>query len=99
MGILGSLKSLFGGGSDGGEKAAADPVDYNGFSIVPAPDRKDGGWNTAGIISKTIDGEQKEHRFIRVDTHSSHDDAIAFSITKAQQIIDEQGDALFRSKR
>ena len=98
MGLLGSLKSLFGGG--GGETGrTADPVEYNGFQIQPAPERRDGGWNTAGVISKTIDGEPKEHRFIRVDTHSNLDDAVSFSITKAQQIIDEQGDNLFRSKR
>ena len=96
MGLLGSLKSLFGGGST---EQAADPVDYNGFSILPAPERRGGGWNTAGVISKTIDGEPKEHRFIRVDTHSNLDDAISFSVTKAQQIIDEQGDNLFRAKR
>ena len=98
MGLLGSLKSLF-GGSAGSSSSAADPVDYNGFQIQPAPERRDGGWNTAGVITKTIDGEAKEHRFIRVDTHSSLDDAISFSITKAQQIIDEQGDNIFRSKR
>ena len=98
MGIFGSLKSLFGGSGEA-EPAAADAVDYNGFQIQPAPERKDGGWNTAGVISKTIDGEHKEHRFIRVDTHSNLDDAISFSVTKAQQIIDEQGDLLFRSRR
>lgn len=98
MGLMGSLKSLFGGG---GVQAAssADPVDYEGFQILPVPERRDGGWNTAGIITKTIDGEEKEHRFIRVDTHSSHDDAISFSVTKAQQIIDEQGDNIFRARR
>ena len=99
MGILGALKSIFGGGSDGAGKPASDPVDYNGFQIEPMPERKEGGWNTAGVIRKDIDGEVKEHRFIRVDTHSNHDDAVSFSITKAQQIINEQGDALFRSKR
>lgn len=98
MGLLGSLKSLFGGGGDGGA-APAETVDYNGFQIQPAPERRDGGWNTAGVISKTIDGELKEHRFIRVDTHSSLDDAIGFSVTKAQQIIDEQGDLVFKSRR
>lgn len=98
MGILGSLKSLLGGSTSDG-KAAADPVEYEGFQIEPMPERRDGGWNTAGIIRKTIDGEEKEHRFIRVDTHSNLDDAIAFSVTKAQQIINEQGDGLFRSKR
>ncbi|MDH3662344.1 MAG: HlyU family transcriptional regulator [Alphaproteobacteria bacterium] len=96
MGFLGSLKSLLGGGAG---QTAADPVEYNGFHIQPAPERKDGGWNTAGVITKTIDGEPKEHRFIRVDTHSNLDDAISFSVTKAQQIIDEQGDNLFRAKR
>ncbi len=99
MGLFGSLKSLFGGGSGGEAAALADKVDYNGFSILPAPERRDGGWNTAGLITKTVDGEEKEHRFIRVDTHSSRDDAISFSITKAQQIIDEQGDRLFQSRR
>ncbi|MEM7042078.1 MAG: HlyU family transcriptional regulator [Pseudomonadota bacterium] len=99
MGLLGSLKSLFGGGGDGQDGRAGDAVDYNGFQIQPSPERRDGGWNTAGVISKTIDGEEKEHRFIRVDTHSNLDDAVSFSITKAQQIIDEQGDNIFRSKR
>ena len=99
MGILGSLKSLFTGESGGQGGQAADPVEYNGFQIQPAPERRDGGWNTAGVISKVIDGEAREHRFIRVDTHSGLDDAISFSLTKAQQIIDEQGDNLFRSKR
>lgn len=99
MGIFGSLKSLFTGEGGGQSQHAADPVDYNGFQILPMPERRDGGWNTGGIISKVIDGEPKEHRFIRVDTHSSVDDAVSFSVTKAQQIIDEQGDNLFRSKR
>lgn len=99
MGLLGSLKALFAGGGSGQASRAAEPVDYNGYEIYPAPERRDGGWNTQGIIRKIIDGEPKEHRFIRVDTHSNLDDAISFSVTKAQQIIDEQGDNLFRSKR
>ncbi|MGI9450977.1 MAG: HlyU family transcriptional regulator [Geminicoccaceae bacterium] len=98
MGIFGSLKAIFGGG-EGAGAAAADAVDYHGYQIQPAPERKECGWNTAGMISKTIDGEHKEHRFIRVDTHSNRDDAISFSVTKAQQIIDEQGDQLFKSRR
>ena len=98
MGLFDSLKSLIGGG-DGQAAKAADPVEYNGFQILPAPERRDGGWNTAGVITKIVDGEPKEQHFIRVDTHSNIDDAISFSITKAQQIIDEQGDSLFRSKR
>lgn len=100
MGLLGSLKSLFsGGGGDGGAEAPGEAVEYQGFKIQPAPERREGGWNTAGIITKTIDGELKENRFIRVDTHSNRDEAISFSIVKAQQIINEQGDLLFKSRR
>ena len=48
------------------------------------------------MISKEFPEGTKEQSFIRVDTHSSQDDAVAFSVIKAQQIIDEQGDRLFR---
>ncbi len=88
---------LVGGGDSSGGAAPADAVDYNGYKIVPAPRKQGGQWLTAGTISKEIGGEMKEHQFVRADTHGSRDDAIAFSITKAQQIIDEQKDALFGS--
>lgn len=95
--VFGKLFSgLFGGGdasSDGG--AAAEPVSYNGYTITPAPRRQGGQWLTAGTITKEIGGEVKEHKFVRADTHGSRDDAVAFSVTKAQQIIDEQKDAIF----
>ncbi len=78
--------------------APAEAVEYKGYRITPAPERQPSGWNTAGLIAKTFEDGVKEHRFVRVDTHTSKDDAIAFSITKAQQIIDEQGERLFRSR-
>ena len=94
MGLMDTLRNLFRSGEPAA--AAAEAVEYKGYRITPAPERQPSGWNTAGLIAKTFDDGVKEHRFIRVDTHSSKDDAIAFSITKAQQIIDEQGDRLFR---
>lgn len=97
MGLMASLKSLFASGGSGAG-AQHEAVDYNGYTIRPAPQRTDGGWNTAGVIAKTFEDGVKEHNFIRVDTHSNQDDAVAFSITKAQQIIDEQGDRLFRDQ-
>jgi hypothetical protein len=97
MGIFDTLRSLFGGRGEAGLAAADEPVEYHGYQITPAPQRQGSGWNTAGVIAKTFDDGLKEHRFVRVDTHASRDDAIAFSITKAQQIIDEQGDRLFRT--
>ena len=94
MGLMDTLRNLFRSGEPAA--AAAEAVEYKGYRITPAPKRQASGWNTAGLIAKTFDDGVKEHRFIRVDTHSSKDDAVAFSITKAQQIIDEQGDRLFR---
>ena len=96
MGLMDALRNLFRSGGGAGE-AAVKAVEYQGYRITPAPQRQGSGWNTAGVIAKTFDDGVKEHRFIRVDTHASKDDAIAFSITKAQQIIDEQGDRIFRS--
>jgi hypothetical protein len=37
----------------------------------------------------------KEHQFIRADTHHSRDEAVQFTISKAKQIIDMQGDRMF----
>jgi hypothetical protein len=96
MGLMDALRNLFRSGGGPGE-AAAPTVEYHDYRITPAPQRQASGWNTAGVIAKTFDDGVKEHRFIRVDTHASKDDAVAFSITKAQQIIDEQGDRIFRS--
>ena len=99
MGILDTLRGLFGGGDGkGGAEAVGEPVEYNGYTIRPAPQRQGSGWNTAGLITKEFPDGVREHRFIRVDTHASKDDALVFSITKAQQIIDEQGDRLFRDR-
>ncbi len=98
LGLLDTLRGWFGGSDDGG-RPAADPIEHAGFMIEPAPQRTASGWNTAGVISKIFPDGRKEHRFIRVDSHSSRDDAIAFSIVKARQIIDEQGDRLFHDRR
>lgn len=98
MGILDTLRGLFAGGAaKGGTEVVGEPVEYNGYTIQAAPQRQSSGWNTAGVIKKEFPDGMREHRFIRVDTHTSQDDAVAFSVLKAQQIIDEQGDRLFRS--
>jgi hypothetical protein len=92
------LKKLFGGGgsSDGGDGSApADSVEYKGHTIRPAPIKAGSQYQTAGFIEKTIGGEPKSYRFVRVDKHSSRDDAIALILIKGQQIIDEQGDRIY----
>ena len=93
--LMGKLSGAARVGRDGtgGKRGAAH--DYNGFHIHAAPLKDGSHWLTAGVISKKIGDETKEHSFIRADTHASKEDAEAFSLTKARLIIDEQGDKLF----
>ena len=89
-------KSLFGGRSSAGAaKHPAEPVEYKGFVIRPAPFRDGALYQTAGVIEKEIAGVRKEHRFIRADTHASFEGAVTFTLAKARQIIDLQGERIF----
>ena len=90
-------KNLFGGGSAGGAEKAAEPVEYNGFTIRATPYKSEGQYQTAGLIEKDVAGVRKEHKFIRADRHASYDDAVEFSVGKARQIVDQQGDRMFGS--
>jgi hypothetical protein len=74
---------------------ASTTVEYKGYRIKPTPYLSNGQYQTAGSIEKDTPEGVKEHRFIRADTYSGRDDAIAFTITKAKQIIDHQGDRIF----
>lgn len=92
--------ALFGrrSGASAGAAAAkvADPVEYNGYVIRGAPYKNDcGSYQTAGTIEREIGGVRKEHRFIRADAYASYDDALSFTLNKARQIIDLQGDRIF----
>lgn len=88
-------KSLFGGAS-GGQVRSPKREDYNGYSIESAPVLEGGQYQLAGRITKTIDGVVKEHNFMRADRFSSYEDAESFVFVKARQIIDQNGDRLFR---
>ncbi len=75
--------------------AVTEPVEYKGFIIRAAPYKNNGQYQTAGTIEREIGGVRKEHRFIRADAYASYDDAMNFTLSKARQIIDLQGDRLF----
>ena len=77
------------------EEPLVEPVEYDGYRIRPAPYPAGAGYQTAGVIEKDFPDGVKAHRFVRAETHPSRDDAVAFSITKAKQIIDQQGDRIF----
>ncbi len=87
-------KRLFGGGSE----TAAGPaksLEYKGYLIEAVPFADGGQFQLAGLISKTIDGVRKEHRFIRADKFQGRDDAADVAISKGQLIIDQSGDRIF----
>ncbi|MBO6718328.1 MAG: hypothetical protein JJ913_10270 [Rhizobiaceae bacterium] len=90
------LKKLFGGGGGQGEIDGGEPVEHKGFLIRATPYKEDGQYQTCGVVTKEVDGELKEHRFVRADKTTSVEDAIAISLRKGRQIVDEQGDAIFR---
>jgi hypothetical protein len=87
--------SRLAGGRGDVDGPSVPPVEYKGYRIRPTPYRANAVYQTAGIIEKDTPEGVKEHRFIRADTHQSRDDAIAFAISKAKQIIDLQGDRIF----
>lgn len=92
------LKKLFGGGSSA-EPAPSAPkrqLDYNGFMIAATPYKEGGQWQTCGTVTKTVNGEVKEHRFIRADRFADEEAAADHAILKGQQIVDQMGEGVFR---
>lgn len=99
-GIMGIFSKLFGSGSTADAAAGSGDegaVEYNGYSIRPAPRRQGSAWLLAGVIAKEFPDGVKEHAYVRADTFAGRDEAVAFAITKGKQIIDERGDRLFET--
>ena len=90
-----ALSRLGTGAGTGDREPPAPAVEYKGYRIRPTPYATNGLYQTAGVIEKDFPDGAKEHRFIRAETHPSQDDANEFAITKAKQIIDQQGDRVF----
>ena len=99
MSILKSIARLFGQAPSEHAEAPAEAVEYKGYRIRPAPYPATGGFQTAGSIEKDFPEGVKEHRFVRAETHASRDDAAEFAVAKGKQIIDQQGDAMFKASR
>ena len=92
------FKKLFGGG--GGATAAAPKsvksAEHKGFTIEARPYKEGGQFQLAGVISKEIDGARKEYSYVRADRFTSIDEAADIALVKGRQIIDEQGEKIFR---
>jgi hypothetical protein len=90
------LKKLFGiGASEPKPGPVHEAVEYKGYVIRPEPFEQQSQFQTAGRITKDLDGTERVHTFVRADKHGSLEDAVAFSVTKAKLIIDQQGDRIF----
>ena len=96
---MGFWQRLFGGGL-GRETAKADEIlgeeSYKGFRILAVTMMNGAEYQLAGRIEKEIAGEMKSYSFVRADRFSGKSDVTALALAKGRQIIDEQGDAIFR---
>lgn len=93
-------KKLFGGGdavdsAPAGDKTLGEEA-YKGFLIKAIEMRVGSEYQLAGTIEKDVGGELKTYKFIRADRMGSKDDLIALALSKGHQIIDEQGEQIFR---
>lgn len=95
------LRKLFRKSSRASEEAAkidGGETEYKGFIILATPYKSEGQLQSCGVISKVINGEKKEYRFIRADRFTNLDDAVAMIHIKGRQIIDEQGSRIFQQE-
>lgn len=92
-----NILSIFTGGGKSAEAPAkaAEPVSHGGCTIYPAPIREGSQFRLAGRIEKDVNGEKLVRNFVRADVFTSMDDAVEFTVKKAQQIIDQNGPSLF----
>jgi hypothetical protein len=93
------LKKLFGLGSGAAQAPANDvpPEIYKGYTIQPSPAEENGAFQICGLISREVDGVLKEQHFIRADRLPSRDIAVEMTVSKARQMIDLEGDRIFRN--
>lgn len=76
--------------------AEVKPEDYNGFLIFAEPQKEAAGFRIGGRIEKEIAGEVKSHLFMRADTFNTAEIASDMTLLKAKQLIEQQGESIFR---
>jgi len=90
------LSRLF-GSSNPASKQDAEPELYEGCRIYPEPVPDGGKFRLAARIEKDIDGETRSHSLIRADLLDDKNSASEAACRKARQVIDEQGERLFKT--
>ncbi|MCP8690267.1 HlyU family transcriptional regulator [Marinobacterium sedimentorum] len=100
MGLGSLLKKLLGAGDSGqGDQAESrgEPIEYKGYEIFLQPRNLGGQFGVGGLIRKTVEGETREHVFIRADQAPSRDLCNEITLQKARNAIDSLGESLFKS--
>ena len=90
------FKKLFGGAAAREQVEAAASELYKSYRITPTPQPEGAQFRLCARIEKEQDGETRTHLLIRADTIGGLEEAQAASLSKARQVIDEQGDGIFR---
>ena len=83
------IKNQFARGADSQATSRDRAVEYEGYTIIPAPRKTGNGWTTEGDIEREVNGEVRSEHFIRAETHTDPEQAISHTITKARRIVDE----------
>ncbi|CAH0529619.1 HlyU family transcriptional regulator [Vibrio hippocampi] len=91
---MGFLSKLF-GGNKAKKSPSVEPVEYNEFLIYQEAIEEGGQYRVAGRITKDIEGEVKEYRFIRSDVVASKGDANELMLSKAKMFIDQMNGNIF----
>jgi hypothetical protein len=90
-------KNLFGGGGGTSKEPELGGAEtYKGFTIRAKLMPVGSEYQLAGQIEKDVDGEKKVYDFVRADRFGSKEDVQVHALSKARQIIDEQGNMLFQ---
>ena len=94
-------KNLFGGGGGGSASKSIEPAvvaeeAYKGFTVKSLIMPVGSEYQLAGLIEKEVDGELKSYKFVRADRFSSKEEVVSFALAKGRQIIDEQGEGIYR---
>ncbi|WED29261.1 HlyU family transcriptional regulator [Vibrio sp. DW001] len=92
---MGFFSKLFGSSNKNAEAKQVEPVEYDGFLIYQEAKPESGQYRIAGRITKEIDGELKEHTFIRSDVVGSEQDANSLMLSKAKMFIDQMRGDIF----
>lgn len=88
------LKRLFGLSSEPAAAPAGPKQEYGGYEIEATPTKTGHEYQICGVI-RELEGEKREHQFIRADKITSRDEAIDFIFRKGKQIVDQMGPRMF----